>query len=126
MGLGTDYFGVRLLTRYFEEGAVEGMMAVIASVVECSRMAVLIEDKFGWFVYYHLLRCGAPTAITHRIKLGVSGRWAELCCAQYSAKVVEECLRHSLKEDAAGSDCMGWAAPILCAILEAAEKLVAD
>jgi len=122
--LGTDYHGVRLLTRYFEEGAVEGMMSVITAVVDASRMAQLIENKFGWFVYYHLLRCGAPAAITHRIKLGVKGRWAELCCSQYASKVAEECLRHSLnskeKEDAE------WAAMIMRAILEAAETLVAD
>lgn len=122
--LGTDYYGVRLLNAYFEKGAVEGMMDMVFSIVE--HIEVMARNEYGWYCYYHLLRSAAPASITDQIKKALYGKYADFCKGEYSAKVAEQCLRHSLADDEAERDIKGWAIVIMRDILGDSEALVGN
>merc|ERR1719419_1061818 len=113
--LSTDYFGVRLLTRYFEEGAVEGMMDAVLGLVD--HIEVAARNEFGWYCFYHLLRSAAPPLITDEIKKAMFGKFGAMAKEEHSAKVVEQCLRHSLGADDADQDPQGWATIIMVEVL---------
>ena len=124
--LGTDYYGVRLLNAYFEKGAVEGMMDMVFSIVDPEHIEVMARNEYGWYCYYHLLRSAAPASITDQIKKALYGKYADFCKGEYSAKVAEQCLRHSLADDEAGRDTKGWAIVIMRDILGDSEALVSN
>lgn len=122
--LGTDYYGVRLLNAYFEQGAVEGMMDMVIAIVD--HVDLMARSEYGWFCYYKLLRSQAPPSVTDPIKKALYGKYAAFCRHPHAVKVAEQCLRHSLADDEAERDPKGWAIVILRDILRESELLVAD
>eukprot|EP01083_Nonionella_stella_P288495 981691_1 len=97
--------GVRLLVTLFDkqlQGEPEPNNCIVynyfinLAITITKYTNILIKHQYGWFILYKFLRCDAPITITDQIKQEIQNNYHEYCKHEWAAKVVEQCLRHSI------------------------------
>ena len=132
--LATKEFGVRLINAYFDKCLLKkGSDSTAQTYMNDLCFAILkhahtlIPHRFGWFIFYHLLRCHAPVLITDAIKENLKGKYHKYCKSEFASKIVEQCIEHSRKlSEINKNESQDWATVIVGEILFKCEDLVSD